>query len=211
MTSMSSTWTDRGRALVAALLTLSLTGAAQLTASGTVEAVVREVLAVLRDGALDMKTKQDKVEAIAEENFDFDLISKLVLGRSWRKLSEEQRAEFQVEFKRHLSLSYGRQIDAYSDEQVDVVGNQSHSNGDVTVKTQIVGGGADGATVNYRMRERDDRWYAIDVIIEGVSMISNFRSQIQGIMSNRGPEHLIQTLREKNDEKAKAEPEAETS
>jgi phospholipid transport system substrate-binding protein len=53
--------------------------------------------------------------------------------------------------------------------------------------------------MNYRMRDRDGEWYAIDVVIEGVSMIANFRSQVQEIVSQRGADGLIEALREKND------------
>lgn len=186
--------------MLATLLLLAPAGAGAVGADAraAVEAVTAEALAVLRDGELDLATKQLRMEKIAETHFNFDLITKLVLARNWRTLSEAQRAEFKTEFKRHLSATYGRRIDAYADEEVEVVDALEHSNGDVTVKTRIVGGAVDGAAVDYRMRRNDEKWYAIDVIIEGVSMIANFRSQIQEIVSSRGADHLIESLREKN-------------
>ena len=91
-------------------------------------------------------------------------------------------------------------------ETVKVGGIQTHSNRDVTVKTTIVGGRASGVTMNYRMRERDGNWYVIDVVIEGVSMIANFRSQVQEIFNSRGAEGLVDTLRKKNDREARQTP-----
>ena len=167
-------------------------------ASVVIEAMMNEVLTVLRDDALTLATKQGRVEQIANERFDFDRISRLVLGRNWRKFSAEQREQFLSEFKRHLSLTYGRRLNRFTEEEVVLSGTQEHPKGDVTVKTRIVGGPADGATIDYRMRRRDGAWYAIDIIIEGVSMIANFRSQIQEIVSAKGADALIETLREKN-------------
>jgi phospholipid transport system substrate-binding protein len=187
------------------LLALPAAAADPAAAKATVDTVVAEALAALRDDSLTQPQKQDRIEKLAEQRFDFPVITKLVLARNWKKLSEDQRAEFLVEFKRHLSLTYGRRLGRFSDEDVVVGDTQGHSNGDVTVKTSIVGGEANGVTLDYRMRERDGNWYAIDVIIEGVSMISNFRSQIQEIVSTSGPEGLINALREKNEAEA-AEP-----
>ena len=168
-------------------------------ARSSVEQVLNQALAALRDPDLDPDQKRDRIEALANEHFDFPVISKLVLARNWKKLSAKQRDEFQVVFRRHLSVTYGRRLNRFSDEDIRVGDVQGHSNGDVTVKTVIVGGEADGVTLDYRMRGRDGNWYAIDVIIEGVSMISNFRSQIQEIVSSKGADGLIDSLREKSE------------
>jgi phospholipid transport system substrate-binding protein len=65
----------------------------------------------------------------------------------------------------------------------------------------VVGGAADGARLDYRMRARDGEWKVIDVVIERISLISNFRSQIQEVVSSEGPERVIEILREKNAER----------
>ena len=66
------------------------------------------------------------------KRFDFPVISKLVLARNWKKLSPKQREEFEVVFRRHLSVTYGRRINRFSDEDVRVGDVQGHSNGDRT-------------------------------------------------------------------------------
>ena len=68
--------------------------------------------------------------------------------------------------------------------------------------TIIHGGQFDGAAVDYRMRNRDDDWRVIDVLIEGVSFVSNFRSQFKDIVSKEGPDGLIIQLKNRNDEAA---------
>lgn len=181
--------------------------AADLAAArSAVEGIVGEALDVLRDEKLSEEQKREGIERIADKTFDFDRISKLVLARNWRKLSAEQRSDFIDAFRRHLSITYGRRLNRFTKEDVRVGDSQDHPNGDVTIKTKIVGGQADGVALDYRMRARDGKWYAIDLIIEGVSMISNFRSQVQEIVSTKGADGLIDALREKNRRETMHEP-----
>ncbi len=194
-------------------LSLAVILAAQVAVAGlnpesaklAVREVVDQALEVLRDKSLSQAQRRQKIQDIASERFDFKRISKLVLARNWKKLSPEQRDEFLVEFKQHLSLTYGRRLARFSSETVEIGDVVEHSNGDVTVRSKIVGGQADGVTLDYRMRERDGEWFAIDLIIENVSMIANFRSQIQEIVSARGADGLIDDLRKKNQKEAQLE------
>ncbi len=194
-------------------LSLAVILAAQVAVAGldpdsaklAVREVVDSALEVLRDKSLSQAQRRQKIQDIASERFDFKRISKLVLARNWKKLSPEQRDEFLVEFEQHLSLTYGRRLARFSSETVEIGDVVEHSNGDVTVRSKIVGGQADGVTLDYRMRERDGEWFAIDLIIENVSMIANFRSQIQEIVSARGADGLIDDLRKKNQKEAQLE------
>ena len=169
------------------------TAAARRTLSDTVD----EVLEVLRDPE-GTHAKLVRLEAITDRRFDFPRMTKLVLGRNRKKLSEEQQAEFQQEFKRHLTITYGRRIEGFAEEQIEIGDARLERNGDVTVKTTIVGGAANGLLVDYRMREGEGSWGIIDVVIEGVSLVQNFRAQIQDIVSSKGADQLILELRAKN-------------
>ena len=167
-------------------------------AKAAVDATVDSVMAVLNDEALPIEQKRDAIEAIAYERFDFNTISKLVLARNWRRMTPAQREQFEQEFKRHLSVTYGDSLDRYGDETVEITDSRAERNGDVTVRSRILSEG-DPLAVDYRLRSRNGSWYVIDVIVEGVSLLSNFRSQTQEIISAEGPEGLIQKLREKNE------------
>jgi phospholipid transport system substrate-binding protein len=83
--------------------------------------------------------------------------------------------------------------------KVVVVGEVAEQRGDVTVKSKIVGGQFDGATIDYRSRARDGEWLVIDVVIEGVSLVSNFRSQFKPILAQGGAPELLARLKDKND------------
>ena len=149
-----------------------------------------------RDRPADVRISE--IEAIAYEVFDFTTMSKLVLARNWKKMSKEKRGEFVREFKRHLSRTYGTRLDRYSQEEVDVYGAQVEVRNDVTIKTRIVGGQFDDAEVSYRLRDRQDRWRIIDVVIEGVSLVSNYRSQFAEVLNGGTIEDLLTKLRDKN-------------
>jgi phospholipid transport system substrate-binding protein len=175
-------------------------------ARAVVSETIDKVVAVLNDKTLPLEQKRQQIEEISYSRFDFDRMARLVLARNAQKLSPEQQQEFVAEFKRHLSTTYGRRLSEYSDERIEIGDARPETNGDVTVKSRVVGGAAgDGVAIDYRLKERDANWLVIDVIIEGVSLIHNFRSQVAEIVSSSGAESLIAKLREKND-RVEAEP-----
>ena len=164
-----------------------------------IQELTDEVLGILRDESLPSEERRRRVEEIAYTQIDFNTLSRLVLARNWRKFSDAQREEFIEEFKKHLSATYGRNVDSFSNERVEVVGDRQELRGDVTVLTKVIReGGPTAILLDYRLREHDGRWQIIDVTIEGVSLVSNFRSQFQDIVANEGPDRLLQLLREKN-------------
>jgi phospholipid transport system substrate-binding protein len=187
--------------LLACALAVAATGARadDQTPSQVVDGLANRVVPILRNKSLSGDQKREQIEQIAYEAMDFDTLSKLVLARNWSKFSPAQQSEFVDLFKKHLSITYGRNVDNYKNERVQILSERKEGYGDVTVLTKILRGGGDAdVLVDYRLRQRDGRWKIIDVIVEGVSLVSNFRSQFQEIVANGGPDHLIALLKEKN-------------
>ncbi len=174
---------------------------AQAEAKATVRMTLDEVMELLQDESLSPEQKRERTEEIAYKRFDFETISRLVLARNWRRLSEQQRLDFVIEFKRHLSLTYGDTLQEYQDETFTIDRTRFEKRGDVTVRTTIVGASVDPIVIDYRLRKKQDGWYIIDVITESVSLIVNFRSQTKEIISQIGPGGLIERLREKNEKR----------
>jgi phospholipid transport system substrate-binding protein len=167
-------------------------------ARAAMQGTIDDVLRALRAPGSDEDARRAQVETIARQRFDFTTMSKLVLKRDWRRFSPEEQREFVSEFTEYLSASYGSRIARYANEDVVTRGARAEVNQDVTVQTAIKGGQFDGATVDYRMRLLGGKWQVIDVVIEGISLVSNFRSQFADVIAQGGPQELLKRIQEKN-------------
>ncbi len=190
-------------ALAAVLLATSMAGqgAAQATHSAPMAVIsdtVDEVLEVLNDASLGSAARRSRIEEIAYRRFDFDAMSRLVVARYWKRFTPAQQEELVREFKEFLARTYGDRIDRYNQEQIEIVGERQEPRGDVSVLTRIVGGEYDGAEVDYRLRGKDGQWRIIDVKIEGISLVLNYRDQFKAVLSRGGPERLLKALSKKN-------------
>jgi len=172
-----------------------------------VKQVTDRVIEILQTKDMPNDEKRGKIEAIVMEYVDFETLSKLVVARNWSKFSPQQQEEFMAQFQEHLARTYGKRLDDYRNEKVIITGEHEEARGDRTVNTKVPRGGA-MILVDYRLRQKDGSWKMIDIVIEGVSLVANFRSQFQGIVTSGGPDKLIQLLREKNAGAATADSEA---
>ena len=191
----------RATAVLCAVLALCATAAAGVEKTpprAVIQHTIDEVLAILRDSKRSDAQRRKELEAIARERFDFETMSRLVMATNWKKLSPAQQTEFVDEFTRFLANDYGGRIERYEQEEVEITGERPEARGDYTIKTRIVGGDNDGALVDYRMREREGSWRIIDVVIEGISLVANYRDQFREVAGNGGPVVVIQRLKEKN-------------
>jgi phospholipid transport system substrate-binding protein len=179
-----------------------LAAAMAVAASGprdVVRSLADEVLAVLRNSSLSSAQKRERIEIIADRGVDFATMSRLVLARNLSRFSEAELTQFQHEFRRHLSVTYGDSVDSYKNEDVVITGDREEARGDVTVKSKIArSGGGDDILVDYRLRQVNGEWKIIDFVVEGVSLISNFRSQFQDLLASQTPAQLIALIHEKN-------------
>jgi len=191
-------------ALCVALLAIAFSARADdrvASANTFMTTTVDDVLAILDDKSLKGAVRLQKLEDIALQRFDFPRMAMLVLGKNKKELTPDQLKQFQAEFKQSLSNTYGKRLDRYTaNEKIEMGEARLESNKDVTVKTRVVGGAAgDGVQIDYRLRATEGgSWLIIDVIPAGVSLIQNFRSQVQEIVTQKGVGQLIQTLHDKN-------------
>jgi phospholipid transport system substrate-binding protein len=183
---------------LALVLTFTRASFADQDARAFIQSTTDDALVVLKDKSLQPDQKVRKLEEIAYARFDFDTMAHLVLARNWAKLSPEQQKQFVQEFKRHLSVTYGKNIENYRNETIEISGDREEARGDWTVKTKVVRGG-DDILVDYRLRKADGQWKIIDVVIERVSLVANFRSQLQDVVTNKGADEMLRVLHEKNE------------
>jgi phospholipid transport system substrate-binding protein len=184
---------------LAALGAPAVRAAEEAAPRAVVAQVTDAALAVLRDKRLGADEKRHRLEDIVYAHTDFATLSRLVLARNWSHFSDAQQREFMEQFRRHLALTYGRNVESYRDETVQITGAREEPGGDWTVQTKIVRGGPDDILVDYRLRRQaDGSWKIIDFVIERVSLVANYRSEFQEILSHGGPAELLRLLAEKN-------------
>ncbi len=166
----------------------------------TVKTHVNSVLDVLRDPALKGEeakaTKEKKIEAIADDMFDYTALSRLTLSRNWKKFNAEQKKEFVKLYRDILEQAYMDRIMAYTDEQVLFDKETMLSERKAEVQTRILTKSAE-IPINYRVYLKDGQWKVYDVIIEGISLIKNYRTQFREILANNPPEEVLKILRKK--------------
>ena len=161
---------------------------------------VEQVLKIVQDPELKKEgraaERRAAIRRVASEIFDFEDTSKRALGRYWQERTPEERKEFVELFTDLLEHSYVSKIEQYRGEKIGYVGETI--DGDVaTVRTRIVTPKGTEVPVDYRMARQGDRWRVYDVVIEGVSLVSNYRTQFNKIIQTSSYKDLVEKLRAK--------------
>lgn len=159
-----------------------------------------KVLDVLRDPSLKAesarKAKKARIRNISEEMFEFTELSKRSLGKNWNKFNPDQQKEFVGLYKSLLEDAYADKIMLYAD--VKIVFSKEVALTEKTVEVQSTALTKSGEVpIYYRVIMKDSVWRVYDIVIEGISLINNYRSQFKEILINKPPESLLETLRKK--------------
>ena len=146
-----------------------------------------------------------KIYKLAEEkilpNFDFKRICRLVLGKNWRSMTVDQRNVFQVEFRGLLLRTYAIALSKFRDQTIEFKPLRMKSSDKIVlVKTEITQSGGQPIDVNYALSNSTGKWLVFDIVIEGVSLVTNYRSQFASQVKKNGIEDLLKKLSEKNNE-----------
>lgn len=173
------------------------------------QALVESVTAKVLDALRDYKAKEgeqpgyldQKIEELIVSQMDFEAMSKLVLGKHWRAATPEQRSEFVEQFKTLLIRTYRTSLAEYSNEKVGFLpfheGEQPEKL--ATVKSVIIRSSGPSIPINYSLRyKKEDGWKVYDIGIEGVSLVTNYRSSFSREINQNGIDRLIESLRERN-------------
>jgi phospholipid transport system substrate-binding protein len=163
-----------------------------------IESVGVQVLAVLRDPALHNRQKFNRLVALLDGPIDLQIIARLILGRHWRSASEAQQAEYLQLFRAFALDNLASRLHVYDGQDFEIVGAQVVNERDAVVATRVSGGGRAPLKVDWRVRERDDGdLVAIDVIVEGISLIVTQRSEFSAVIERRGMDGLLAELRQR--------------
>jgi len=188
--------------LSASLLSINVAHA-ELTADELVKQTADDVLATIKNDKEIQAGNQQKIFALAEEkilpNFDFDRVCRMVLGKNWKTATPEQQAVFQKEFRSLLLRTYATALGKYRNQVIEYKPLRAEADAkNVSVKTQILQPGGQPIAVDYSLVKVDGGWKVYDIVIESVSLVTNYRSQFSNEIRTNGLDSLNKKLAEKN-------------
>ncbi len=162
---------------------------------------INEVLSILNDKEMhkpeNSSLRDERIKNIIYERFDFNELTKRSLGVHWRRRSEPEKEEFTRLFSKYLEKSYKDKLYKNHDAQVDYLNEKIKDNKYATVSTQIVTKQEVKIPVQYKLIKKNEDWKVYDVVIEGVSMVSNYRTQFNKIIRKSSFKELMKRLEDK--------------
>jgi len=193
----------RGLATAGLLVLSTVQGGWAATAQEQLKGAIDRVVSTLDSPAMKGEGKaadrRAAVRQIANEIFDFGEIARRSLGRYWQPLSDAQRTEFVGLFGDLLERSYISKIELYGGEKIIYSGERM--DGDLAiVSTKILTKNGTEVPIDYRLFRRGDRWMVYDVNIEGISLVSNYRTQFNKIIQSNGYNTLVDRMKAKQTE-----------
>lgn len=165
------------------------------SALAVVKDTLSGVLAVLNNAQLQESEKRRRIEDIVATRFDYREMSKRTLAAQWKRLTEPQQAEFVDSFKLFLSDRYAGKIRDYAGEKVEYLGERLDGNY-AEIRTRLVSSKT-SYPLDYRLIYKDGQWHAYDVVIDGVSLVKNYRSQFERIIRADSYNELIRRMKDR--------------
>jgi phospholipid transport system substrate-binding protein len=167
-----------------------------------IKSTVDKALVVLRDPrfkpTVKTKERREQLKQILFARFDFTEMAKRSLGANWRRRTAKEQEEFVRLFTDLLERAYSDTIESYTDEKIVYVGERL--DGDFAdVNSKIFTTKGEEFSLNYRAHFVGGEWRVYDVVVENISMVNNYRSQFNRVISNASYEELVRRLKDKAD------------
>ncbi len=157
-----------------------------------VRSAISDILKILKNDNLDRDQKWSEVGRVVDAGFDFRSMSQSILATNWRTATTEEKRQFVEYFAQYLEATYRDKIESYTNQRVEYM-NES-VRGDRAVVDTIIMTDATQIPVTYKLKLNDEGWFAYDVVIEGVSLVNNYRSTFSAIIKSEGMEGLLTDL-----------------
>ncbi|HXD98786.1 MAG TPA: ABC transporter substrate-binding protein [Candidatus Acidoferrum sp.] len=171
--------------------------------SDQLKSQVDRVLKTLDDPELKKegrgKDRRVAVRKIANDIFDFGETARRSLGRHWQARTPAERDEFVQLFSDLLERSYISKVELYGGEKIQYLGDAIDGD-QAKVQTKLLTKGGSDIPIEYRMSRKGDRWLVYDVIIEGVSLVANYRTQFNKIIQTSSYQELVKKMKTKQEE-----------
>jgi len=177
--------------------------AQDLAPDALVKNVTQEVVQLItQDKDIKSGSRAKLVEVIEAKvlpHFNFEAMTQLAMGQSWRKADAAQKSRLVQEFKTLLVRTYASALSAYSDQKFDFRPLRARpTDTDVTVQVRVLQQGAQAVPIDYSMEKTAAGWKVYDVMVGGVSLVANYRTEFNGTVRSSGVDGLIKNLQAKN-------------
>ena len=197
----------RTGAFVLALLAVALVAAAPSRAQEAPDALVKrvsqDVLTTIKGDPLIQAGNEARIREVIEAklvpNFDFTRMTALAMGRNWRAATPEQQKRLTDEFKTLLVRTYSGALNQYRNETIDYKPlRMNPADVDVTVRTLVMKANGSPVQIDYSLEKKAEGWKAYDVIVGGVSLVTNYRDEFNDQIAKGGIDGLVKTLADRN-------------
>ena len=170
---------------------------AQALVRGTTDRVRDELKA---DSTLagDRQRLFELVNAVILPHFDFERISRRVLGKYWKGANADQQSAFQNQFRILLVRTYAIALAEFRDQTISYLPYRERREGEISVRTDVVRSSGPPIPINYEMYLNDTGWKVYDLAIDGVSLVMTYRNDFRSQVRQQGLDHLIARLVEHN-------------
>ncbi|HIJ59523.1 MAG TPA: ABC transporter substrate-binding protein [Nitrospirae bacterium] len=169
----------------------------------TVNRTTDKVIDILRDKDLKKPQNSDlrrsSIKKTITEVFDFEEMTKRSLSIHWQKRTAQEKKEFVLLFSDLLEKSYIKKIESYSDEKIEYL-DEKIDGDNALVRSKIITKRGLEIPIDYKLMKKETKWFVYDVIIEGVSLVSNYRNQFNRIIRQSSYEDLVKKMKNKQEE-----------
>ena len=191
----------RSTVLIGVCLVAAVTPGYAGTPTDSMKITIDEVLRIVREDELKQPSKVDErrqmLERVVEARFDYQEMSRRALGAPWNALSDKEKQEFVTLFQTLLTNSYADKIETYSGEGVQYL-NERTEKEYAEVRTKVLSGKTE-IPLDYRLMNKANDWRVYDVVVDGVSLVNNYRGQFTKIIRSSSYADLVEQLRKKSE------------
>ncbi|HLC14689.1 MAG TPA: ABC transporter substrate-binding protein [Thermodesulfovibrionia bacterium] len=179
------------------IFSMPITVSATAEPINVIQSTSNEILAILSNTTLTNEEKISQLSNIAEGHFFFEEMAKRTLALHWNDRTLEEKKSFVKTYKEFLKKTYAEKIDKYSGEKVNVLSQEVDENYAV-VKTTVVNEQKQRETpVDYKMKLHKSEWKVYDIVVEGISLINNYRVQFNDMLNKSSFDDLMKQLNDK--------------
>ncbi len=190
------------RLATAVFLLLSVMLSTQVQANESVKSFASSVadhaIAIIKDASLDQTAKQTKLESLFKKSVDIPWVARFVLGKHWRLAKPEQQTAYLKNYEAFLIKNYTSRFTEYSDQDYRITKVREENSEEYLLTMELLNTNEPNVLMDYRIMKNGSGYKIIDIVVEGVSMITTQRSEFNSVVSRNGLDFLINALEKKS-------------